>query len=914
MSELMHYGTPRHSGRYPWGSGENPYQHESDFLNSYRKLSDQGLSEKEIAGYFGMSTTELRERKTYEKAQEKASQYALAIKLANDGYSNVAIGEKLGVSEGTVRNMLKGSVEEKTKIIDNVADVLKDNVANQKYIDVGTGTNLYLGVSEQKLSSALRKLQDEEGYVVVPIKVEQVGNPGNYTTIKVLAAPGTERSEIYKDIYNEKAEIGTVGDFYTNDGGRTFLGIETPTSIDSSRIDIRYKEDGGSDLDGVIQIRPGVEDISLGNANYAQVRIAVDGTHYMKGMALYSNDLPDGVDILFNTNKSKDVPKMKVLKELKNDPDNPFGSTLRMEEGKIVGQRHYIDENGEEKLSPINIVRQEGDWDTWSDTLSSQFLAKQSHPLIRQQLDKTIDDKKSQYDTIEAITQPEVRKKLLNEFADDCDASASHLKAAALPRQSSKVILPLNDISEKEIYAPTYRNGEQVALVRYPHGGTFEIPILTVNNSKVGKDILGNAIDAVGINAKVAQRLSGADFDGDTVVVIPTSGQKIKSSKPLDGLENFDPKESYPQVSGMKLLNKRQKQIEMGKVSNLITDMTIKGAKEEEITRAVKHSMVVIDAEKHKLNYKQSEIDNGIEELKQKYQRKDNGRYGGVSTLISRAGHEVQVPVRKEKVDKETGEIIFDYDNVPDSEKYKTKYKTTKSGEKIKYQVERTTSSNLMKEALNSGKRDARTLSSGTVVENMYADYANNLKSLANKARKEAESTKSTTYSPSAKETYKNEVASLNAKLNIALKNKPRERKAQVMANVTISAKKRSNPDLEPDDIKKLKTQALAAARAKVGASKRDVYVNVTDKEWEAMMSGALSSSKINSILSNMNQDRVKQLAIPREAKSLSASQKTRINTLNSNGYTISQIADSIGVSSSTVSNYLLKEGDEDGK
>ena len=23
--ELMHYGTPRHSGRYPWGSGENPY-------------------------------------------------------------------------------------------------------------------------------------------------------------------------------------------------------------------------------------------------------------------------------------------------------------------------------------------------------------------------------------------------------------------------------------------------------------------------------------------------------------------------------------------------------------------------------------------------------------------------------------------------------------------------------------------------------------------------------------------------------------------------------------------------------------------------------------------------------------------------------------------------------------------------
>ena len=28
--ELMHYGTPRHSGRYPWGSGDNPYQHRDD--------------------------------------------------------------------------------------------------------------------------------------------------------------------------------------------------------------------------------------------------------------------------------------------------------------------------------------------------------------------------------------------------------------------------------------------------------------------------------------------------------------------------------------------------------------------------------------------------------------------------------------------------------------------------------------------------------------------------------------------------------------------------------------------------------------------------------------------------------------------------------------------------------------------
>ena len=30
--ELAHYGTPRHSGRYPWGSGDDPYQHEGEIF------------------------------------------------------------------------------------------------------------------------------------------------------------------------------------------------------------------------------------------------------------------------------------------------------------------------------------------------------------------------------------------------------------------------------------------------------------------------------------------------------------------------------------------------------------------------------------------------------------------------------------------------------------------------------------------------------------------------------------------------------------------------------------------------------------------------------------------------------------------------------------------------------------------
>ena len=45
---LEHYGTKRHSGRYPWGSGDNPYQHSGDFLSRIETLKKKGLSEKDI--------------------------------------------------------------------------------------------------------------------------------------------------------------------------------------------------------------------------------------------------------------------------------------------------------------------------------------------------------------------------------------------------------------------------------------------------------------------------------------------------------------------------------------------------------------------------------------------------------------------------------------------------------------------------------------------------------------------------------------------------------------------------------------------------------------------------------------------------------------------------------------------------
>jgi hypothetical protein len=94
----------------------------------------------------------------------------------------------------------------------------------------------------------------------------------------------------------------------------------------------------------------------------------------------------------------------------------------------------------------------------------------------------------------------------------------------------------------------------------------------------------------------------------------------------------------------------------MGKVTNLIADMTVRGANSDELARAVKHSMVVIDAEKHNLDYKASERQNGILALKKKYQGvNEKGQLKGASTLITRATAREDVDRRKPRRAKEGG-------------------------------------------------------------------------------------------------------------------------------------------------------------------------------------------------------------------------------------------------------------------
>ena len=890
---LMHYGTPRHSGRYPWGSGDNPYQRSGDFLSRIEELKSQGLTETEIAKAMGMSTTQYRAQKSLAKDERRALDVARAKSLREDGLSLNEIAREMGfANDSSVRSLLNERSEARMNQAKKTAEFLKEQIAEKGMIDVGTGVERELGISKEKLKEALAILE-AEGYPVYGGRIQQATNPGKHTTLQVVCPPGTEHKEIY-----DYDNIHSVKDYISYDDGESFRkSFVYPESMDSSRLKIRYAEDGGIDKDGVIEIRRGVEDLSLGESHYAQVRILVDGNRYLKGMAVYSDDLPDGVDVVFNTNKKQGTPTGDVLKKITNDPENPFGSLIK-EHG---GQSYYDDPNGKytdpvtgkkQSLSLINKRAEEGDWGEWSDHLPSQFLSKQSMTLINKQLDLATKDKFAEFDEICSLTNPTVKKALLKSFADDCDSAAVHLQAAALPRQKYQVILPVTDMKDDEVYAPNYKNGEKVALIRYPHGGTFEIPILTVNNKQsTAKRMLDNALDAIGINSKVAERLSGADFDGDTVMVIPTGGKvKVTSTPPLKGLEGFDPKLEYGGKKEGTFKPMKNTQTEMGKISNLITDMTLKGATQDELARAVRHSMVVIDAEKHKLDYKQSEQDNGISALKKKYQGTvdENGRYHeGAATLISRAKSETSVLKRKGSpiIDKETGE-----------QRYKEVYEeyTDKNG-KVKV---RTQASTKMAET-----KDARTLSSGTPQEEAYADYANNMKSLANRARREMMNTGKIAYSAPAKRTYQAEVDSLEAKLNVALKNAPRERQAQILANAAVKAKKQENPDMTKGEIKKANQQALTAARNSVGAKREPILI--TDREWEAIQAGAISENRLTQIINNVDTDKLRQRATPRATTTLSSAKVNKISSMNASGYTTAEIAEALGVSASTVSKYL---------
>ena len=933
---IEHYGMPRRSGRYPYGSGEDPYQHSRDFLGRVEELRKQGFTyvdengkkwtgDTAIAKSMGLSTNKFRTELGIASEESKMYNIATAKSLRQDGLNTSEIGRKMGVSESTVRGWFKAEDESRFKKSREIAETIRKRVDEVGMVDVGSGVEKELRITKEQLDKSLYLLE-REGYPVYSGRVEQVTNRGQWTTQKVICPPGTEHKEIYK-----LENVHTLNDYISRDGGMTLeKKFNYPSSMDSSRLKVRFAEDGGSDKDGIIEIRPGKADLSLGESRYSQVRILVDNNKYMKGMAVYGDpkDFPDGVDVIFNTNKSKSVAKLDVLKDIKNDPDNPFGSLIK--DADQGGQYWYDADTGKrvsandptvknKKLGLINKRADEGDWTEWKDKLPSQFLSKQPIQLAKKQLGIAIADKEEEFDAVKSLTNPTVKKHYLQKFADECDSAAVHLQAAALPGQKYHVIIPINSLKDNEIYAPNYKDGTKLALVRYPHGGTFEIPIVTVNNKNGdARKIIGtDSIDAVGITKKVADRLSGADFDGDTVMCIPTHDRggkvKIASKEPLEGLKGFDPKASYQYDkhtidengedhyyrAGKEFRVMKNTGTQMGIISNLITDMTLSGdATDDELAAAVRHSMVVIDAEKHKLDYKQSEIDNNIRALHKKYQGRTTG---GAATIISKASGEYDDIKRQGNpiIDPVTGKVSY---KVADDAYYDVTKTNPRTGE-----VTTVTRHKIRKTTKMAATDNAYTLVSEArhPMELLYADYANKMKAMANEARLEMLATPKLEKSKSAETTYKKEVASLMSKLNQAELNKGREREAQRRANVAIQYKKSSNPDMKKEDEKKVRQQSLTKARQEVGSvSRRERNINITDKEWEAIQAGAISEAKLKRILNNADPDSLREKATPKNSKSVSSGTINRIKAMSAS-YTIGEIADKLNMSPSTVSKYL---------
>ena len=884
---LEHYGTPRHSGRYPWGSGKK-YQRSKDFLQRVKELREAGLSEKERAEALGLNTAQLRAKISKETDFIRNEYITQAAKLYEKGVSKSEIARRLGIGVSRVSMYLDPSQSFDKKANNNVAEVLKEQLKNKPYLNTTKGANLYLGITEDRMKKALKNLE-EEGYSINEVYIEQLGT-GKRTTLRILSEPGVSKRDAWEHRYDIQPVDGVVFhddgiDGYTKAGG-------PPKQIDSSRVAIRYSEDGGTDKDGVIEIRRGVPDLDLGDAHYAQCRIAIDdkrfGKLYAKGMVVYSDDIPDGADILVNSNKSKTKTLDEVLKPQKDNPDNPFGSTYYRKE--------YVDADGNKQLSALNTMNEEGDWNKWSRTLASQELSKQSVALAKQQLDIAKRLKQTEYDEIMSISNPTVRKDQLIAFADECDSAAVYLKAAAMPRQATAVILPVNSLKENEIYAPRLENGESVILIRHPHQGRFEIPRLTVNNNNAeAKKTIGNAsTDAVGIHHKVAVQLSGADFDGDTVLVIPDNKGLWKNEAPIKALQTFDA-DIYANPPGVKPAWKKgsiDEGREMGIASNLITDMTLKNAEPDEIVRATKYSMVVIDVAKHNLNYKAAYADFDIEGLKKKYQAKESGGYGGASTLISKSKGQQKVDKRSERydIDPETGEKIY----LP----AKDLYYTDKKGNLKKRQQDSTK----MAEA-----KDARELISPEQfeMEKVYADYANSMKALGNKARKDYTFTEDIPYSPTAKKVYAAEVESLDTKLKRAYKNKPREQQVQLAANKELEIQVQENPDLvnDKEGYKKAKGRTLTAVRQRMGVKKEPIQL--TQKEVDAIQAGAISKTRLNEILANTDDTEIKKWFMPKQSTVLPSSKKATAKRLLDAGYTLNEVSQTLGVSVSTLERQL---------
>ena len=239
---IAHYGVKRRSGRYPWGSGENPYQHSADFLARVESLASEGKAEKDIAKELGMTTTDLRMQVRVAKHERRALEADRARSLREDGLSLQEIANKMGyTNDSSIRSLLNENTAENKNRANVTAETIAKELETKNMIDVGAGVEKELGVTDSTLKEALFILETK-GYQVYGIGLQQTTNPKQQTITTIVAKDGFDQ----KYAYNHTEEIASLRDYHSKDGGLSFKKTQYPASVDSKRVMIQYGDQGGS--------------------------------------------------------------------------------------------------------------------------------------------------------------------------------------------------------------------------------------------------------------------------------------------------------------------------------------------------------------------------------------------------------------------------------------------------------------------------------------------------------------------------------------------------------------------------------------------------------------------------------------------------------------------------------------------
>ena len=200
---------------------------------------------------------------------------------------------------------------------------------------------------------------------------------------------------------------------------------------------------------------------------------------------------------------------------------------------------------------------------------------------------------------------------------------------------------------------------------------------------------------------------------------------------------------------------------------------------------------------------------------------------------------------------------------------------------------------------------------SGTAQEVLYANFSNSLKALANKARKESVNMKGIQRDPAAAKEYAAEVASLNEKYQAVLANKPKERRAMIIANSKIKAIVEArgldyNNKDDKKEIKKISSVEMQRAREQVGANSSRTKIVFSDREGEAVQKHAISDSLLTKFLNSSDSTEIVKRAMPKSTTKLSPAKLAKAKAMLAI-YTYDQIAEALNVPKSTIYDALNK-------